>query len=466
MKQYLDIMRHVHDFGAPKSDRTGTGTRSVFGHQMRFNLADGFPLLTTKKMFINGMIDELLWFISGSTNCKDLPMRSQHWWTPWAKADGSLGPIYGEQYTKARWFFFTERKIFTQEPFEYGQGDVFGVGTLGDSRRKTGYGDKPAKEDHHDMLRAIWRDMMRRCYYKEAKSYANYGAKGVHVCKEWLDYTNFARDVQRLQGWGLKKHFPDEYSLDKDILFASNRYGPDTCIWASKTEQSYNTTQNTPIKCLNPDGKEVIFASIGEARDAFGLNVSAVHRCLNGELKKHHGWSGFEYLDKHENGLVMRFREVNQIHVLIASLRDNPDSRRHLINLWNTPAMAHAELPCCHGSIIQFYVANGRLSCQMYQRSADIFVGVPVNIASYALLTHMLAQQCGLGVGEFIWTGGDCHLYANHLEQAKKQLLRVTMKLPTLNIKRKPESIFDYKPDDFELVDYVHHPHIAAPVAV
>lgn len=459
-------MRHVFEHGLQKSDRTGTGTRSVFGHQMRFDLQRGFPLLTTKKMFINGMIDELLWFVSGSTNCKDLPARSQHWWTPWAKADGSLGPIYGEQYTKARWFFFTERKTFTPEPFEYVKGNVFGVGTLGVSRRKTGYREKPAKEDHHDMLRAIWRDMLRRCYYKESKSYAYYGAKGVHVCSEWLDYTNFARDVQQLHGWSLKKHFQDEYSLDKDILFASNRYGPDTCLWASKTEQSYNTTQNTPIKCLNPNGEKVIFASIGEARDAFGLNISAVHRCLNGELKTHHGWSGFEYLDKHENGLVMRFREVNQLHVLLASLRDNPEGRRHLINLWNTPAMAHAELPCCHGSIIQFYVANGRLSCHMYQRSADIFVGVPVNIASYALLTHMIAQQCDLDVGEFIWTGGDCHIYNNHFEQVQMQLKREARPLPQLQIKRCPASLFDYEFDDFHVHGYDPHPAISAKVAV
>lgn len=261
MKQYLDLMRQVHDFGAPKSDRTGTGTRSVFGHQMRFNLADGFPIVTTKRVHFKSVVAELLWFLSGSTNVQDLRDMGCTIWDEWELPDGTIGPMYGHQ----------------------------------------------------------WRD----------------GGS----------------------------------------------------------------------------------------------------------------WNG------------------DQIANLVQGLKDNPHSRRHIVSAWNIADLPDMALAPCH-AMFQCYVSyDGKLSLQLYQRSADIFLGVPFNIASYALLTHMLAQQCDLAVGEFIWTGGDCHLYANHLEQAKLQLSREPMQLPKLEL-CKASSIFDYKPDDFELVDYLHHPHISAPVAV
>ena len=265
MKQYLDLMRQVHDFGAPKSDRTGTGTRSVFGHQMRFNLADGFPIVTTKRVHFKSVVAELLWFLSGSTNVQDLRDMGCTIWDEWENEFGTIGPMYGWQ----------------------------------------------------------WR-----------------------------------------------------------------------------------------------------------------------------------GWRGTDC------------GAIDQIAELVDGLRQDPHSRRHIVSSWNVADLPDMALAPCH-AMFQCYVSyDGKLSLQLYQRSADIFLGVPFNIASYALLTHMLAQQCGLDVGEFIWTGGDCHLYANHLEQAKLQLSREPIKLPKLVFRRKPESIFDYKPDDFYLYGYMHHPHIAAPVAV
>ena len=236
---------------------------------MRFDLNKGFPLLTTRKMFLTGAIDELIWFISGSTNAYDLPERTQHWWTPWADEYGDLGPIYGEQYRRARW----------------------------------------ADED----------------------------------------------------------------------------------------------------------------------------------------------------------GYVT---EVDQLASVIESIQTNPSSRRHVINLWNTPALLHARLPCCHGSTVQFYVAEGRLSCHMTQRSCDLVLGFPSNIASYALLTMMIAQVCGLNLGELIWTGGDVHLYANHLDQADLQLTREPLPLPEMLLNKEVKDIFSFKFEDFELVNYQHHPAIKAPVAV
>lgn len=264
MKQYLDMMRHVLENGEDKGDRTGTGTRSVFGYQMRFNLQDGFPLVTTKKLHLRSIIYELLWFLNGDTNIKYLKDNGVSIWDEWADDNGDLGPVYGEQ----------------------------------------------------------WRSWKK------------------------------------------------------------------------------------------PDGTT-----------------------------------------------------IDQISNVLHQIKNNPDSRRLMVVAYNPGVADEMALPPCH-SLFQFYVANDKLSCQLYQRSADIFLGVPFNIASYALLTHMMAQQAGLDVGEFIWTGGDTHLYSNHFEQAKEQLSRQPLPLPTLKIKRKPDSLFDYQFEDFEIVGYESHPHIKAPVAV
>jgi thymidylate synthase len=264
MHQYHQLMQHVLNQGVQKSDRTGTGTLSVFGYQMRFNLADGFPMVTTKKLHLKSIIYELLWFLNGSTNNNWLKEHGVSIWNEWAAPDGELGPIYGYQ----------------------------------------------------------WRS------------------------------------------------------------------------WPA------------------PNGQH-----------------------------------------------------IDQISEVVNSIKTNPDSRRLIVSAWNVADIPRMALAPCH-AFFQFYVANGKLSCQLYQRSADIFLGVPFNIASYALLTHMVAQQCNLEPGEFIWTGGDCHLYSNHLEQVEQQLSRKPFPLPQLVIGRKPASLFDYTFEDFEIVGYECHPHIKAPVAI
>ncbi len=264
MQQYLDMMRLVRDTGARKEDRTGTGTLSIFGHQMRFDLGHGFPLVTTKKLHVRSIIHELLWFLSGDSNIRYLRENGVSIWDEWADENGELGPVYGVQ----------------------------------------------------------WR------------------------------------------GWPA------------------------------------------------PDG-----------------------------------------------------RKIDQVAQVVDQLRNDPDSRRIILSAWNVAEIDNMALPPCH-CLFQFHVADGKLSCQLYQRSCDIFLGVPFNIASYALLTHMLAQQADLSVGDFVWTGGDCHLYLNHLEQADEQLTRKPLPLPTLAIKRRPPSIFDYRYEDFEILNYEAHPHIKAAVAV
>lgn len=262
--QYETLLEHVYKTGVDKNDRTGVGTRSVFGYQMRFNLAEGFPLVTTKKLHIRSIIHELLWFLSGSSNIKYLHDNGVSIWDEWADENGDLGPVYGVQ----------------------------------------------------------WRS------------------------------------------------------------------------WPAA------------------DG-----------------------------------------------------RKIDQITNLVEGIKRNPDSRRHLVVAWNPAEVDKMALPPCH-CLFQFYVANGKLSCQLYQRSCDIFLGVPFNIASYSLLTHMIAQQCDLDVGDFVWTGGDCHIYKNHFEQVELQLSRTPRAYPKLVIGRKPASIFDYKFEDFVIESYDPWPHIKAPIAV
>ena len=268
MRQYLDLMRHVLEHGTEKSDRTGTGTRSVFGHQMRFDLAAGFPLLTTKKLHLRSIIHELLWFLQGETNTRYLKENGVSIWDDWADENGNLGPVYGHQ----------------------------------------------------------WR------------------------------------------------HWPNP-------------------------------------SAANPTG------------------------------------------------------EIDQITQLIDGLKKNPDSRRHIVSAWNPADIPKMKLPPCH-ALFQFHVADNKLSCQLYQRSADIFLGVPFNIASYALFTLMVAQVCQFEPGEFIWTGGDCHLYSNHIEQARLQLTREPRPQPRMKLNPAVQDIFSFCYEDFTLEAYDPYPHIAAPVAV
>lgn len=264
MQVYLDLMKKILDEGVDRSDRTGVGTRSIFGTQMRFDLSESFPLLTTKKVHLRSIIYELLWFLSGDTNIKFLKDNNVTIWDEWADENGNLGPVYGKQWR--RW------------------------------------------------------------------------------------------------------------------------------------------------------------------------------ECADGRI-------------------------IDQISNVVEQIKNNPQSRRLIVNAWNVADVDKMALPPCH-LLFQFYVANDRLSCMLYQRSCDFFLGVPFNIASYSLLCMMIAQQCGLKPGEFVWTGGDTHLYSNHFEQAKEQLSRTPRALPKMIIKRKPDSIFDYKFEDFQLVDYDPYPVIKAPIAV
>ncbi len=297
MKNYLDLMQEIIDTGVNKSDRTGVGTRSVFGRQLRYDLSEGFPLLTTKRIHLKSIIHEMLWFLSGDTNIKYLNDNGVRIWNEWADEKGELAEIYGKQWRS----WDDTRAISEQE------------------------------------------------YHSNKESYTQRGFKLLHI---------------------------------------------------------------------------------------------------NGDM-------------------AVIQRAVDQVSELVDSLKNNPDSRRHILSGWNAAKIEEMALPPCH-TLYQFYVAEGKLSCELYQRSADFLLGVPFNTAEASLLTHMLAQQCDLQVGEFIHSFGDVHLYHNHLTDdiVFEQLQRSPKNLPNLVIKRKPDSIFDYCFDDFEIIDYDPYPAIKAPVAV
>lgn len=400
---YQQMLSDILSKGVKTEDRTGVGTTSLFGYQLRFNLREQFPILTTKSVWWKGTVEELLWFLRGETSTSTLAPSVQKWWSPWARDDGSLGPIYGEQMRYSRWWHRVTPKLFdpyTPPAREDGSAEVGDLGTDG-------------HEDLDTLLMPVWREMLRRCYQPSHPAYNAYGAKGAHVDPAWMRYPQFRADAQKLPGWWLKREFQENYSLDKDIRFASNRYSAETCMWASHAEQAANTSP------ISPDGAPVV-----------------------------------------------RFRELDQIASVIASIKHAPSSRRHVINLWHSPAMDMAQLPCCHGSVIQFYVANGELSCHMYQRSADAFVGVPVNIASYSLLTHMIAQVCDLQVGDFVHSFGDLHIYNNHIDQVRTQLERQPQGKPRVVLDPAIKTLDGFTAAHISLAEYAPLPAILAPVAV
>lgn len=459
MRQYHDLLKQILESGSTKEDRTGTGTISSFGHQMKFDLSEGFPLLTTKKTFWKGTVEELLWFISGSTDVTYLQERGVQFWNSWVDENNSIGPGYGKQMRSIEYITSIKPKTFNKpeslKDVQFAR-TIVGVGF---------YGDCDADDANYETLVNIWKDVIGKCYDESHKVYKDYGGKGVHVSDEWHCFANFQKDVKKLPGWELKLTYPNDYILDKDVLWASNRYGKDTCMWASHEEHLANTSANAYFAAIDEGGDKSTFSSIAEVRRRRDLNATVTHRCLNGKLKAHNGLSDFQYVEVPE-GTVLRYRKIDQLKQVVASIKHNPSSRRHIISLWNIHDVDRMQLPPCHGNIIQFYVSNGKLSCQMYQRSADTFLGLPVNIASYALLTFLIAHECSLEPGELIISIGDCHIYLNHVEQAKELLAREPRALPTIKLNQDKKSIFDFKFEDILLEGYNPHPVIKGKVAV
>ena len=441
-KQYLELCKHILDNGVEKTDRTGTGTLSTFGYQMRFNLAEGFPLLTTKKLHWPSIARELLWFLSGDTNTKYLRENGVRIWDEWSDERGNLGPIYGHNWRS--WGKVPERIPQKKPKLREGLEATY-----------LGVGNGTGKEWHP--LGKTWEGMMARCYDRNSTSYHLYGAKGVRVCDRWLEFKSFAEDVENLPGWYEKQRSERRYVLDKDIQGFGFEYGPETCAWVTDKENSL--AKSDKVYVVEKDGEIYRFTNPTQFCREQGIPNNNISDLWTGRknAKVRHGFKLVEVIDRNKG--------IDQISQVIEKIRTNPDSRRLIVNAWNVGELDEMALPPCH-LLFQFYVADGKLSCQLYQRSADVFLGLPFNIASYSLLTHMIAHITGLEVGEFVHTLGDAHIYSNHIEQVKTQLEREPRSLPSLNIKRKVTDIDDFTFDDFEIVDYDPHPHIAGKVAV
>jgi thymidylate synthase len=445
MLEYHKLLRNVLENGIYRMDRTGTGTIAVFGTQSRYNLAEGFPIVTTKKLHLKSVIHELLWFIKGDTNVKYLQDNGVTIWDEWCDSNGDLGPIYGHSW---RDYGSKPDKIIQPKPrLRSGlQPTYLGVGS--------GYG-----KDKH-VLGKTWEGMMARCYDINAASYHLYGAKGVYVCDAWLEFSVFAKDAENLPGWELKEKTPDLYVLDKDGLGNGFCYGPRACQWVTEKENQLLKSDKLYTVKRIADGKIFTFTNPTPFCEEHLLENKNFSDLWTGH-KNAKVRQGYELVN-----VERRKTGIDQLFNVIEGLKNNPHSRRHIVSAWNPADVETMALPPCH-AFFQFFVDDeDRLSLQLYQRSADVFLGVPFNIASYSLLLMMVAQVTGYTPHEFIHTIGDAHLYANHIEQAKLQLSREPLESPIMKINLNIKSIDDFKYEDFELLNYECYPAIKAEIAV
>ena len=445
MIEYQKLMSHVLENGVYKMDRTGTGAVSVFGTQSRYKLDEGFPLVTTKKMHLKSIIHELLWFIKGDTNVKYLQDNGVTIWDEWAGPDGELGPVYGHSW---RDFGGKVDKIIQPKP------------RIREDLRPSylGVGNGQGKENH--ILAKTWEGMMARCYDPNAASYNLYGRKGVYVCDAWLEFTVFAEDALNLPGWELKEKDPKQYVLDKDGLGNGFCYGPKTCQWVTSKENQLLKSDTIYTVRRIKDGKTFNFTNPTDFCEEHSLENKNFSDLWTGR-KNAKIREGYEFIS------MERIKTgIDQLFNVIEGLKNNPHSRRHIVTAWNPADGGNMALPPCH-AFFQFFVDDeDRLSLQMYQRSADVFLGVPFNIASYSLLLMMVAQVTGYKPYEFIHTIGDAHLYANHIEQAKLQLSREPLESPIMDINAAIKNIDDFKFEDFILKGYEFYPAIKADIAV
>ena len=445
---YEELLQEILDNGNHKEDRTGTGTISLFGKQLRWDLSQGFPLITTKKVAWKAVRGELLWFINGDTNNKSLQEDNIKIWNEWADKDGSLGAIYGSSWRS--WPDKNNSPIIeiekrTVSHLSYQQDTCPINSTVNDNSPKTvcniGTIGDTTINDSNKRLYDLWVNLIRQCYDPTHYNYYLYGNQNYTVNSQWLTFSNFEKTISTVPGYA-------QWSRHKPLVLSSDYYGstvfsPDTTVFLERND---NSILSDTILEVNGDK----FADYGEL-------------IRSGKYDDYPA-SSIKSITARDGYVWRRRRYIDQLSQVIEQIKNNPDSRRLLVNSWNVSELENMALPPCH-LLFQFYVADGKLSCQLYQRSADMFLGVPFNIASYSLLTHMIAQQAGLEVGEFVWTGGDCHIYTNHIAQVKEQLSREARPYPQLELNHR-NSIYDYTINDAQVVGYDPHPTIKAPVSV
>lgn len=453
--QYLELLSKVFNHGHKTTDRTGTGTLSVFGHQIRHDMSLGFPLLTTKKVFWRGVVEELLWMLRGETNIQSLKDKNVNIWNEWADESGELGPVYGKQWRGWTGVVFNKIKTFDKGNQE-SLGPIIGMGKVLEPFKHT-------KNPLRKHLYQTWYAMLKRCYDPKHPAFQSYGGSGVFVDNRWLIFENFLEDVKKLDNWILKKHYTNEYSLDKDF-YGSNKYGPDTCRWSSKLEQSTNIKNNSNLFiATDPNGYSTVEYGLRPFCDKYALCKPSVSQVLKGVYKRNDGWS-FQKI-KQTDGQIARIVHVDQIKKIISEIKENSNSRRLIVSAWNAVDLPRMKLEPCH-CFFQFKVYGNKLNLQLYQRSADLFLGVPFNIASYALLLQIVAKATGLEPGEFIHTFGDAHIYLNHTDQVMEQMSRQAWTLPTVEITKEFTDPAELRFEDFLLKDYLSHPPIKGAVSV
>lgn len=454
MNQYKELIKDVLDNGYDSGDRTGTGTKSVFGRQVRFDLSKGFPIVTTKKTYWRGVLVELLWLMRGETNVKFLQDRKVKIWDEWASPEGELGPVYGKS-----WRDFGSKPESIPQPTPNLRKDL--------EKTYLGVANGYHKEGH--LLKKTWEGMISRCYNKNANMYHLYGGKGVSVCDRWLEFKAFAEDAENLMGWESKEINPRAYCLDKDELGDGFRYSPKNCQWISQKQN--NQIKSKYKYTVEKDGIQYTFSNPSAFCEEHGISDKNFSDLWTGKKKAKVRY-GYSFVSKESTDLGL-----DQLSTVIERIKTNPNCRRLIVNAWDASLIKYMKLPPCH-AFFQFYVRDGKLSCQLYQRSADLFLGVPFNIASYAALTHLIANECGLEVGEFVHTFGDLHLYNNHLDQAKELLTREPLELPTLDIKLPKGVLMNFIDNEVQdltwaeiealitLENYKSHPAIKAKVSV
>lgn len=451
MKSYQTMLRHILENGRHHDDRTGVGTTRVFGYQWRHRMSDGFPLLTTKKLHLKSIIYELLWFLSGSTNNKDLEKNGVTIWKEWSDPDnGELGPVYGHQFRR---FGAKPNAIPRRSP------------KLRNEVAATYLGVANGKWKEHHILGKTWEGMIARCYDKNSSSYKTYGARGVVVCDAWLEFSKFAEDAVKLPGWEAKAlNASVRYVLDKDLCGYGFEYGPAHCRWVTDADNA--VTNHSTIYTVEKAGVHYEFVNIREFFNSQGMNEDPGNFSdlwtgnKNAKMR-----NGFSFVSKRP-----RWPGIDQIANLVNGLINNPDSRRHIVTAWNPSDIAVCALPPCHCffqcSMQEIFPVVREMSLHMIMRSTDLFLGAPFNIASYGLLLLMLCKIVNAIPGDLIISFGDLHIYDNHREQVKLQLEREPRPLPHMNITRTPEHIGDFRYKDFVLEGYDPHPAIKAEVAV
>lgn len=525
MKQYQDLLKLVLESGRYKADRTGTGCYSVFGAQTRFDLREGFPLLTTKKVHLKSIIHELLWFLSGDTNVKYLNDNGVTIWNEWADSNGDLFNIYSRQWR--RWPSPISTQLIGRKeglmdgPFippcnaveqqcsdvpedlraerTNNNGDKFIVIREVNTKRKNkryliqfkntttlSEADRPnilngqvqdpyqtdkfgvcdgrpnKKLSYYRRAYILWRNMVKRCLDETCSTYKQYGGDGITIAPMWKCFENFLNDLHKLPNNEEWKRNLYKFELDKDY-FKAKQYGPTTSIFLPADVNKRQNKFSIPVEVtINGDIKH--FQSISHAARSLGLKSNRLNEQFRHERTNYPNLLIKELLLPN-NQMSRELKIVDQIQTVVERIKSNPSCRRLIVSAWNPAELDQMALPPCH-ALFQFFVMDGELSCQLYQRSADLFLGVPFNIASYALLTMMVAQVCGLKPGEFVHTFGDLHLYSNHLEQAKLQLSREPRSLPTMKINSGVKNIFDFKYEDFTLENYNPHPGIKAPISI